>query len=138
MDCRPPGSSIHGIFQARILRWVAIASSKGSFLPKHRTRVSPISCTAGGFLTAEPWGRSRYSDEDTFLKWKGAFNLSAGTAGVNWNYARQTGTGNVRGKEDHLGFFRGSVLNCATPLCLLPARSFLQLPMLAILHFSQG
>ena len=73
-----------------------------------------------------------------FLKWKGAFNLSAGTAGVNWDYARQTGTGNVREKEDDLAFFRGSVLNCATPFCLLPARSFLQLPTLAILHLAQG
>ena len=29
MDCSPPGSSIHGIFQARILEWVAIAFSDG-------------------------------------------------------------------------------------------------------------
>ena len=30
MDCSPPGSSIHGIFQARVLEWVAISFSKGS------------------------------------------------------------------------------------------------------------
>ena len=30
MDCSPPGSSIHGIFQARVLEWGAIASSEGS------------------------------------------------------------------------------------------------------------
>ena len=30
LDCSPPGSSVHGIFQARILEWVAISSSKGS------------------------------------------------------------------------------------------------------------
>ena len=30
MDCSLPGSSIHGIFQARILEWVAISSSRGS------------------------------------------------------------------------------------------------------------
>ena len=29
MDCSPPGSSIHGIFQARVLEWVAIAFSSG-------------------------------------------------------------------------------------------------------------
>ena len=29
MDCSPPGSSIHGIFQARVLEWVAIAFSQG-------------------------------------------------------------------------------------------------------------
>ena len=30
MDCSPPSSSVHGIFQARILEWVAISSSRGS------------------------------------------------------------------------------------------------------------
>ena len=30
MDCSPPGSSVHGIFQARVLQWVAIAFSRGS------------------------------------------------------------------------------------------------------------
>ena len=30
MDCLPPGSSVHGIIQARILEWVAISSSRGS------------------------------------------------------------------------------------------------------------
>ena len=30
MDCSPPGSSVHGILQARILEWVAIPSSRGS------------------------------------------------------------------------------------------------------------
>ena len=33
MDCSPPGSSLHGIFQARILEWVAISSIKLSFYP---------------------------------------------------------------------------------------------------------
>ena len=33
MDCSPPGSSIHGILQAKILQWVAISSSKGSSQP---------------------------------------------------------------------------------------------------------
>ena len=31
MDCRPPGSSVHGIFQARVLEWVAIAFSESNF-----------------------------------------------------------------------------------------------------------
>ena len=33
MDCSLPGSSAHGIFQARVLEWGAIAFSEGSFLP---------------------------------------------------------------------------------------------------------
>ena len=42
MDCSLPGSSVHGIFQARILEWVAISSSRGSSQPRDRTLVSCI------------------------------------------------------------------------------------------------
>ena len=42
VDCRPPGSSVHGIFQARILEWVAKPSSRGSSQPSDRTLVSCI------------------------------------------------------------------------------------------------
>ena len=40
MDCSPPGSSVHGIFQARGLEWVAISFSRGSSQPRDRTCVS--------------------------------------------------------------------------------------------------
>ena len=42
MDCSLSGSSIHGIYQARMLEWIAISSSRGSFRPRNRTRVSRI------------------------------------------------------------------------------------------------
>ena len=48
MDCSPPGSSVHGILQARIPEWAAMPSSKISFQPRNRTQVS---CTAGKFFT---------------------------------------------------------------------------------------
>ena len=45
MDCSLPGSSAHGILQARILEWVAMPSSRRLFWPRDRTRhVSYISC----------------------------------------------------------------------------------------------
>ena len=40
MDCSPPGFSVHGIFQARILEWVAISSSKGSSQPRDQSCIS--------------------------------------------------------------------------------------------------
>ena len=52
-----PGSSDHRILQARILEWVAMPSSMGSFQPRDRTHVSWGSCIAGGFSTAEPPGK---------------------------------------------------------------------------------
>ena len=48
MDCSLPGSSVHGILQARILGWVAITFSRGSSRLRDRTRVS---CIAGRFFT---------------------------------------------------------------------------------------
>ena len=45
VDCSLPGSSTHGIFQARILEWAAISSSRGSSGHRDQTLVSCISCT---------------------------------------------------------------------------------------------
>ena len=42
MNCNLPGSSIHGIFQARVLEWVAITFSGGFSPPRDRTQVSHI------------------------------------------------------------------------------------------------
>ena len=44
MDCSPPGSSVHGVFQARILQWFAIPSSRGSAQPRDQTCISYVSC----------------------------------------------------------------------------------------------
>ena len=46
-----PGSSVHGIFQARLLQWVVISFSRGSSRPRDWTSVSYVSCTAGKFFT---------------------------------------------------------------------------------------
>ena len=51
MDCSPPGSSVHGLFQARILEWVAIFFFRGSSRLRDWTHVSWVSCIAGGFFT---------------------------------------------------------------------------------------
>ena len=46
MDCSPPGSSVHGILQARIHEWIAMPSSRASFRPRNQTPVSYASCMA--------------------------------------------------------------------------------------------
>ena len=48
MDCSPPGSSAHGIFQARILEWVATSFSRVSSRPRDWTQVS---CITGRLFT---------------------------------------------------------------------------------------
>ena len=42
MDCSLTCSSVHGIFQARVLEWVAISFSRGSSRPRDRTQVSHV------------------------------------------------------------------------------------------------
>ena len=48
MDCGPPGSSVHGILQTRILEWVTIPFIRGSSWPRDQSQVS---CTACRFFT---------------------------------------------------------------------------------------
>ena len=55
MDCSLPGSSVHGIFQAIVLEWIAVSFSRGS--PRFRAGTQ-ISCIAGGFFTTESPGKS--------------------------------------------------------------------------------
>ena len=47
-DRSPPGFSVYGIYQARILEWFAISFSRGSSRPRDR---APVSCTADRFST---------------------------------------------------------------------------------------
>ena len=59
MDCSLPGSSIHGIFQARVLKWVAISFSRWSSRLRNRTQVSHIvgRCFTV-WATGEAWGHT--------------------------------------------------------------------------------
>ena len=80
MDCSLPGSCVHGILQARIPEWVAIAFSKGSSGPRDRTWVS---CIEGRFLTF--WG-TREAQEQIRLNQKKAHQseYSAYQASITW------------------------------------------------------
>ena len=81
MDCSPPGSSVHGILQARILELVAFSFSRGSPQPRDWTQVSHI---AGGFFTIwatrEAWcwemlkAKREGAAEDETVKWHHWFN----------------------------------------------------------------
>ena len=51
LNCSPPGSSVHGISQARILEWVAISFSRGSSWPRDRTSITCVFYIEGRVLT---------------------------------------------------------------------------------------
>ena len=55
VDYSPPGFSVHGILQARVLEWVAISFSRGSSQPRDPTQVSHMKADA---LTSEPPGKT--------------------------------------------------------------------------------
>ena len=63
MDCSPPGSSVHGISQAKILEWVTMPCPRGSSQTRDRTDVSCIPCISGGFFTNEPLGKTVHTSE---------------------------------------------------------------------------
>ena len=56
MNCNPAGSSVHGIFQTRILKWVAISFSRESSWPRN-PHLLQLFALAGGCFTTEPPGR---------------------------------------------------------------------------------
>ena len=90
IDCSMLGSSVHGILQARIMEWIAIPFSRGSFLPRDWTQVSSI---AGGFFTiwatreapscslvslkSHPWGGKEFR----------AWRWGVGLLGMGWEVA---------------------------------------------------
>ena len=61
-DCSLPGFSVHGIFQARVLEWVAISFSRGSSWPRDRPQVS---CIAGRRFTL--WATRDYYAKTSFI-----------------------------------------------------------------------
>ena len=68
IDCSPPGSSDHGILQARILEWVAMPSREPS-RPRDRTRVSCLLHLQVGSLPLATIGKPRLGDREAqFLK----------------------------------------------------------------------
>ena len=67
-DCSPPGSSVHGILQARILHWVAIPFSRGSSQTRDGTHISCISYTVRQILhQCATWeNHSSHRNTDSF------------------------------------------------------------------------
>ena len=83
MDYSPPGSSGHGIFQARIVDWVAIFSSGNLPDPgiKLASLLSPV-LTGGFFTSCATW-------EDHHL-WRGSFNWSGWMKPRHWHFPKSS------------------------------------------------
>ena len=85
MDCSPPGSSVHGILQARILEWVAMPFSRGPSWPRDWTWVSSI---AGRFFT-------NWTTKDVFVILI-AISYYIVKAGCSWKWTTVTFLSSIR------------------------------------------
>ena len=82
MGYSPPGSSVHGILQARVLEWVAMLSSRGSSWPRDRTNISYASCIGRQvLLPLMPAGKSHL-----WLRWASKFD-QYGLTKHSWSYS---------------------------------------------------
>ena len=83
MDCSPPGSSVHGVLQARTLEWVTMPSSRGhnTSQPRDWTHISCSSHMVGRFFTATREARSQVVCKYYTILYKGLEHW----AGVSWN-----------------------------------------------------
>ena len=80
LGCSPPGSYVHGIFQARIQQWVAIFSSRGSPWPRDWTHVSCIFCILRippSHLSLGVGSANKFPSQKFISMWSIASNISS-------------------------------------------------------------
>ena len=95
MDCSPPGSSVHGLSQARILGWVAISFSRGSSQPRDWTCISCITCTGRQILYHWALWKAQSNISGVLLrKVRDIHDMLTWTA-MRWN-SRRVATGKPR------------------------------------------
>ena len=97
MDCGPPGSSAHGILQARILEWVAMPSSRGFSQPMDWAHVSYVCCIGRQLLyhgchPGSPMTDGPYSSGSELELWEiQEFKIPTGSSGSLWRYFVKAG-----------------------------------------------
>ena len=104
MDCSLPGSSVHGIFQARVLEWVAISFSRGSSGPRDRSRVF---CIVGRcfiiWATREPPKGFAFKcpqvgvKADSMILWKGTQSVHSETGWPKLSHQEMCCHGGAKG-----------------------------------------
>ena len=82
VDCSLPGSSVHGILQARILEWVAIPFSRGSSQPRDQTLISYVSSLAGRFFTTS----ATWEDIGSSIKHSNFVLFEQCVFGLSWTF----------------------------------------------------
>ena len=145
MDCSPPGSSVHGISQVRLLECIAISLSRGSSQPRDQTC---ISCIGKRILYHWAMGEAQYLESYNVIPW---FPPSIYTFPSHYLLRKLTNTHKPSASILRLQAFQGSFSANQNPLFFLripyilpwlPASQFnltmraIFLPLLYLLHWS--
>ena len=93
MECSPPGSSVHGVLQARILEWVAMPPSRRSSWRGDWTCFSFVSCFGRQFLPLVPPGEKEMATHSSILAYRilwteepgGLLSIGSHRVGHNWS-----------------------------------------------------
>ena len=110
VDYSPPGSSVHGIFQATILEWDAISYFRGSSQTRDQTHISSVSCTAGWFFTTEsPRKPGRYKSKTTMRYHFALIRIAT----IKKKKQEKESFGKDVGKSKHLCIAGGNVKCCS-------------------------
>ena len=119
MDCSLPGSSVHGILQARILEWIVMPSSRGSFWPRDRTHVSYVSCI-GRHVLYHQWrlGSPIFRLPRCISSWLG-LNLSLGLSDSSFPLSQMLESSKGERKEGKI-----NLETCAPDMSLAPCQWF--------------
>ena len=137
-DCSPPGSSVHGIFQAKILKWVAISSSRWSSPPKDQTCVPCISCIDRRILLYHwvilCWRQLRNRGIEEFS----ALPLSAKKQGINFSLWKAASVQSSEPGRDKWYHWRQEInMEVGLHKQALPKSSFSAIGFLHIVTFPQ-
>ena len=119
MDYNPPGFSVHGILQARILEWIVMPSSRGSFWPRDRTHVSYVSCI-GRHVLYHQWrlGSPIFRLPRCISSWLG-LNLSLGLSDSSFPLSQMLESSKGERKEGKI-----NLETCAPDMSLAPCQWF--------------
>ena len=95
MGCSPPGSSVHGIFQARILEWLAMPSSRASSWPMGQTCICHVTCIGRWVFYKNSWWMSRKESTCQSRRW----GLDSWVGKIPWRRKWQPTPASLPGKS---------------------------------------
>ena len=117
LNYSPSESSVHGIFQARILKWATISFSRVSSQPRDQTHVSCVSCIAGQFFTcwairkAQKYNRYHRQFSNIYQNFKCTYLWSNNSVSQNMSYRYFVHIKKWHGKTSQQKNFYGNRLN---------------------------